>query len=122
MKIFWLCVGMLLCGVSGPLSAEPISSDRVRVIDGDTVRLFNKRPDVRLVGFNAPETRRAHCDAERVLGDKATRRVRDLVRDGPLEFLPVACACKVGTEGTRFCNYGRSCGTLKVAGKDVGEI
>jgi endonuclease YncB( thermonuclease family) len=90
-------------------------------MDGDTLRLFDKKPNVRLVGFNAPETRRSKCDSERELGDKATRRVRDLVRDGQLDFVAVACACKAGMEGTRFCNYGRSCGTLKAACKDVGE-
>jgi endonuclease YncB( thermonuclease family) len=122
MKIRWMLFGLLLCGLSGPLVAEPIEADQVRVIDGDTVRLFHRQPDVRLVGFNAPETKRAQCDTEHQLGDKATRRVRDLLRDGPLDFVAVACSCKAGTAGTRFCNYGRSCGTLKVAGKDVGEI
>lgn len=103
-------------------AAEPISADQVRVLDGDTVRLHHKKPDVRLVGFNAPETRRAKCDAERELGDKATRRVRDLVRDQPLEFERVACSCPAGKEGTQFCNWGRSCGSLKAGGKDIGEI
>lgn len=122
MKTAWLLAGLLICGFAAPLIAEPISADQVRVLDGDTVRLHNKRPDVRLVGFNAPETRRALCDAERELGSRATRRVRDLVRDQPLEFERVACSCPVGKEGTRFCNWGRSCGTLKAGGKDIGEI
>jgi endonuclease YncB( thermonuclease family) len=68
----------------------------IRVIDGDTIRVFQKRPNVRLVGFNAPETRRAQCEAERELGGKATRMVRDLVRDGNLDFEFVACACPPG--------------------------
>lgn len=112
---------ILLC-LPRALLADPILSDQVRVIDGDTVRLFHKGPDVRLVGFNAPETVRAQCDAERALGDKATRRLRDLVRELPLDFTTVPCACKAGTEGTNLCNYGRSCGVLKADGKDVGEI
>src|SRR5437867_5420534 len=38
----------------------------VRVIDGDTIRLDDGRPNVRLVGYNAPETgSRARCEAER---------------------------------------------------------
>jgi len=116
----WFVAGLSL--LSLPVAAEPISAERVRVIDSDTVRLFNKRPDVRLIGFNAPETRRAQCAAERALGDKATRRLRDLVREQPLDFVAVDCSCKRGTEGTTFCNYGRSCGTLKAGGRDVGEI
>jgi len=105
-----------------PISARPIESRNIHVIDGDTIRVNHSRPDVRLVGFNAPETRRAACPAERELGDKATRRVRDLVRAGSLSLEFVSCACSPGTEGTRACNYGRKCGVLKVRGRDVGEI
>lgn len=107
---------------TGPAIAEPIASGDVSVIDGDTIRVHHKRPNVRLVGFNAPETRRATCQDERELGDQATRRVRDLVRAGNLDFEFVACACPPGTEGTQRCNYGRSCGTLKTSGRDVGSI
>jgi endonuclease YncB( thermonuclease family) len=64
--------------LSRPASAEPIESADIRVIDGDTIRVHHKQPNVRLVGFNAPETRRAACDAERELGAKATRRLRDM--------------------------------------------
>jgi hypothetical protein len=39
-----------------------------------------------------------------------------------LDFVFVACACSPDTEGTPACNYGRRCGTLKAAGRDVGEI
>jgi endonuclease YncB( thermonuclease family) len=102
--------------------AAPIDSADVGVIDGDTIRIKHKRPDVRLVGFNAPETRRAACEAEGELGARATRRLRDLVRAGDLDFEFVRCACQPGTEGTQLCNYGRYCGTLKVHGRDVGEI
>jgi endonuclease YncB( thermonuclease family) len=102
--------------------AAPIDAADIRVIDGDTIRVHHKQPNVRLVGFNAPETRRAACPAERDLGDKATRRVRELVRAGNLDFEFVACSCPPGTQGTPACNYGRDCGTLKAAGRDVGEI
>jgi endonuclease YncB( thermonuclease family) len=40
-------------------SAAPINPGEVCVIDGDTIRVFHSEPNVRLVGFNAPETRRA---------------------------------------------------------------
>ena len=102
--------------------AASIDPADIRVIDGDTIRVYHSRPDVRLVGFNAPETRRAQCEAERALGDKATRRVRELVRAGQLEFDFVACACVLGTEGTPVCNYGRRCGMLKAQGRDVGDV
>lgn len=61
-------------------NAAPIEAADISVIDGDTIRLHHQKPDVRLVGFNAPETRRASCEAERQLGAHATQRVRELVR------------------------------------------
>ena len=94
----------------------------IRVIDGDTIRVHHKQPDVRLVGFNTPETRRAQCNAESELGAKATRRLREIVRGGKLDLAFVACACPAGTEGTQACNFGRHCGALKVDGRDVGAI
>ena len=46
-----------------PVSSAPITSDEVRIIDGDTIRMHHQRPDVRLVGFNAPETRTVRSGA-----------------------------------------------------------
>src|SRR5262245_57008902 len=108
--------------VSVPAVGEPIDPDDVRVIDGDTIRVYQQQPDVRLVGFNAPETRRAACEEERLLGAKATRRLRDLVRAGNLDLEYVACSCPARTQGTSACNYGRDCGILKSHGRDVGAI
>jgi len=104
------------------VSSARITSDVVRVIDGDTISIGHQKPDIRLVGLNAPETRRAQCEAERHLGDRATARLRDLVRSSKLDFEFVACSCPPGTEGTPACNYGRRCGTLKANGQDVGLI
>lgn len=116
----FILAGLLI--LSGPTLAAPIDAGDIRVIDGDTIRVHHKRPNVRLVGFNAPETRRAACEPERELGAKATQRLRDLVGDGDLDFEFVACSCPPGTEGTQACNYGRRCGTLKSNGRDVGSI
>src|SRR5262245_50503276 len=104
------------------VSSARVTPDVVRVIDGDTIRIGHQKPDIRLVGFNAPETRRAQCKAERRLGDRATARLRDLVRSSKLDFEFVACSCSPGTEGTPSCNYGRRCGTLKANEQDVGLI
>jgi endonuclease YncB( thermonuclease family) len=60
--------------------------------------------------------------AVRQLGDKATRRLRELVHSGELDLTYVACSCPPGTAGTPACNYGRACGVLKVGGRDVGAI
>lgn len=105
-----------------PAAAAPISPDRIRVVDGDTIKVDGKNPNVRLVGFNAPEARRAKCERERQEGGQATRRVRNLVHAGSLDLTYVKCSCRPGTEGTKACNYGRSCAVLKAGGRDVGQI
>jgi endonuclease YncB( thermonuclease family) len=104
------------------VSAAPVSvSTSVHVVDGDTISLGDGRPNVRLVGFNAPETgSRARCEAERKKGEAAGQRLRELVRNGRPEFHQVACSCPPGAEGTKACNFGRRCGTLRVNGVDVG--
>ncbi|MGI3163903.1 SH3 domain-containing protein [Pseudooceanicola sp. 200-1SW] len=95
----------------------------VRVIDGDTVDIRGQDANVRLVGFNAPETWRPSCDAELKAGQRATARLVQLVRGaGAIEFRRVSCSCRPGTEGTDQCNFGRQCGTLLVDGVDVGKI
>jgi endonuclease YncB( thermonuclease family) len=108
--------------LDGDRSKRPIVSSEVHVVDGDTIRIRQKKPDVRLVGFNAPETGdRAICPAERELGAIATRRLRELVQTGNLEFHLVDCpAFLPGTQLTPVCNHGRHCGTLIANGRDVG--
>lgn len=103
--------------------ADPIAPNRIIVVDGDTIRVDGKRPNVRLIDYNAPEpTVRAQCEAERRLGVSASQRLREIVAAGELDFEPKRCACRPGTEGTKYCNRGRSCGTLKANGEDVGTI
>ena len=46
-----LAIAFLYVGIA---RSAPIDSADVRVIDGDTIRVYQKRPDVRLVGFNTP--------------------------------------------------------------------
>jgi len=112
--------------------AEPIDPRDSRVIDGDTIHINNPSiglppgleriepiPNVRLVGFDAPETFHPECEAERVLGLKATERLRALVRAGRLDFVYVRCSCPESQIGTHWCNYGRDCGMLKANGRDV---
>jgi endonuclease YncB( thermonuclease family) len=109
----------LSTGVTEAVSVS--ASISVRVIDGDTISLNDGQPNVRLVGFNAPETGdRALCDAERHRGEAAKRRLRELVSSGSPAFQQIACSCKPGSEGTHACNFGRRCGTLQVNGVDVG--
>jgi hypothetical protein len=50
------------------------------VIDGDTVAIARER--IRVLGIDAPETREARCERERVAGYRAKARVVDLLRFG----------------------------------------
>jgi micrococcal nuclease len=115
-----MLVALAITGCQMPLYAEPITPSEVYVVDGDSIRIHDR--SVRLVGFNAPETRNATCQAEADLGARATRRLRDLVKLGNLDFEYVRCSCPEGTQGTFACNYARDCGTLKASGRDVGAI
>jgi endonuclease YncB( thermonuclease family) len=110
----------ILIVVAGVANAAPIESGQIEVLDGDTIRVAGET--FRLVGFDAPETYRAQCPSERELGNKATFRLRQLVAGGGLDLERVACACRVGTEGTPRCNYGRSCGILRAGGRDVAGV
>lgn len=91
------------------------------VVEGDTLRVHGVT--YRLVGFDTPETgRNARCAYERDLGNRATVRLQELLRDASsVDLGEVRCACRPGTHGTRQCNFGRSCATLRVDGRDVGH-
>ncbi|NKJ07901.1 endonuclease YncB(thermonuclease family) [Rhizobium sp. SG741] len=101
-------------------TASGFTTQNFSIIDGDTIRMGDGTP-VRLVGLNAPEVFHPRCASEAALGNKATERVRQLVASGSPKVTKIACSCKPGTEGTDKCNYRRSCGILKVDGKDVGQ-
>jgi endonuclease YncB( thermonuclease family) len=105
----------------GVIKTSTAGNARFTVTDGDTIRLDNGTR-VRLVGFNTPEKFEPQCAAEASLGNRASARLKELVAGATTtKVILVACACKPGTEGTKRCNYGRSCGMLSVDGRDVGK-
>ena len=103
-------------------TAEPIPSGAIQVIDRDTISSQGKT--VRLVGFDTPEAgMTARCEAERTLAGNATDKLRELIAHGAdLDLTLVRCSCPAGTGGTPACNYGRACGVLTAAGKDVAAL
>ena len=119
-KTFLAAVALLAVSTIEP-RAEPIEPADITVVDGDTINVFHVQPNVRLVGFNAPETSNV-CEAERQLGFRATQRLSELIQAGHLDFVYIQCSCPANTLNTRFCNYGRDCGTLKSNGRDIGAI
>jgi micrococcal nuclease len=113
----------LMVAATTAVVAAPIDQRDILVIEGDLIRIQHKRPDVTLLGFNAPEVLRARCRAEKAYGQRAARRLREIVRyGGNLEFERLSCPCPPNLAGTRDCNRGRSCGRLKSNGRDVGDI
>jgi endonuclease YncB( thermonuclease family) len=52
------------------------------VVDGDTFRLGGKR--IRIADIDAPETYEARCASERALGNRATRRLKQLLESGTI--------------------------------------
>jgi endonuclease YncB( thermonuclease family) len=92
----------------------------ISVVDGNTIRIDGKL--TRLAGFSAPDTWKPACPAEQRLGETATARLRTLVAGGAVSFARVGCTCAAGTEGTAECGDGGACGSLRVDGRDVGDI
>lgn len=108
-------------GAEAPRDRLDSIGEKPTVIDGDTVRWQGRR--VRLVGLDTPEIgNRARCQSERIRGNSATARLRELIASGTVTLEPVRCACPAGAEGTEECNFGRSCGVLMVNGRDAGHI
>ncbi|OBY26820.1 hypothetical protein A9D60_17370 [Leisingera sp. JC1] len=81
------------------------------LIDGDTADVGNDR--FRLVGYDTPETYKPRCRYEKALGDEATRRARQLVREaGTVEFIVLPGRDK----------YGRGLARIFLHGHDLGSI
>ena len=110
----WLYDPDTLTQATTPVQAttpQTVNPSRLSVVDGDTVRLNGETN--RLVGFDTPETYRAHCDAEREWGDAATERLRELLAwasSARLAYLP------------RRDRYGRDLARLMLDGEDVADI
>ena len=115
--------GLQAAGVLNKIRPEPLpamsgqSGYDVRVVDGDTIDAVvppsRERQRYRLIGFDTPETHYARCDAERALGERATRRLEDLVR---------GTGVRIDVQGASKDRYGRGLAKLSVREEDVGRI
>ena len=94
-----------------PLAAH---SANWRVIDGDTYQDMNTGERVRLENIDTPETGpRAHCTAERNLGNRATQQARN--------FITNARQLDVRRTG-RTDRYDRVIAFIEVDGRDLGQM
>lgn len=96
-----LSLALAICPESGPRASC--------VVDGDTLWLGTEK--VRLAGIDTPETDQAKCPSERAAGERAKRRLHQLVNSGPLSIT------RTGKD-----RYGRTLATLYVNGVDVGSV
>jgi micrococcal nuclease len=92
------------------LIAFPALAD-ITAIDGDTVA--EGAVHLRLENIDAPETgERAECDAERMLGEVASRRMAALLAAGPVTIRRTG----------RIDKYGRPLARVSAAGRDLGAV
>jgi micrococcal nuclease len=81
------------------------------VIDGDTFYLNGDK--IRIADIDAPETN-GLCEHEVVLAARATRRLRELLNDGPFELRAYA--------SRNLDAYGRKLRTLHRDGRSIGDM
>ena len=80
------------------------------VVDGDTIWLKGEK--IRVADIDAPETHDYRCASEKELGDKATRRLHDLMESGPITLQPI---------DRDEDSYGRKLRIVLVNGESVGD-
>ena len=116
---------LLLCALSAsawfPARAEEgqgrfarcHGADRVTcVVDGDTLWLDGAK--IRLADINTPETGRPQCRAEAELGERATRRLMQLLNEGGFTMEP---------RGNRDTDrYGRLLRVAMRDGESLGDV
>lgn len=80
------------------------------VVDGDTIWLKGQK--IRIADIDAPETHDYRCASEKELGDRATRRLEELLESGSITLQSID-----RDEDT----YGRKLRIVLVNGESVGD-
>lgn len=80
------------------------------VVDGDTIWLEGQK--IRVADIDAPETHEYRCASEKELGDRATKRLKDLLESGPITL---------GSIDRDEDRYGRKLRIVRVNGRSVGD-
>lgn len=85
------------------------------VIDGDMFDLAGER--IRIANIDAPGISSAKCDKEFDLGQKAKRRLEELLMSG---FVTLIRGDPV--DGRNKDDHGHTLGTISIEGQDIGEV
>ncbi|HEV2746959.1 MAG TPA: thermonuclease family protein [Allosphingosinicella sp.] len=93
---------------AGVAVADPES---VSVIDGDTFRYGGEK--IRIADIDTPETHPPRCAYEAELGERATRRLEQLLTQGPFELEPA------DRDEDR---YGRKLRIVTRGGQSLGDV
>ena len=80
------------------------------VVDGDTIWLEGQK--IRIADIDAPETHNFKCASEKELGDRATRRLHDLLESGAIAMQPI------DRDEDR---YGRKLRVVTRGGRSLGD-
>nr|WP_264577564.1 MULTISPECIES: thermonuclease family protein [unclassified Sphingobium] len=81
------------------------------VVDGDTLWIDGVK--IRIADIDTPEIGSPRCDAEMALGQRAKRRLLELVNEGPFEIRPI---------GNRDADrYNRKLRVLVRDGRSLGD-
>ena len=80
------------------------------VVDGDTIWLKGEK--IRVADIDAPETHDYRCASEKELGDRATKRLHDLLESGPITLQSI---------DRDEDSYGRKLRIVRVNDESVGD-
>lgn len=96
--------------VSGTFGFCHVGGGTNCVVDGDTI--WADGENIRIADIDAPETHEPRCSAEKRLGDRATRRLHELVNSGAVTLQGI---------GRNSDSYGRKLRVVLVDGTSVGD-
>ena len=106
MKRAFLAAALLVLAAL-PAAAQP----KPIAIDGDTLTTVDGE-DIRLVGFDAPETLEPNCAQERALGYQAMGRLQNLINRRTVRIERLSAPDK----------YGRTLAKLYVGRDEAGQV
>ena len=81
------------------------------VVDGDTIRYGGVK--IRLADIDAPEVFSPRCASEAARGERATRRLLELMNAGPFQVV---------ADGRDEDRYGRKLRTIERDGRSLGGV